>query len=436
MAVNKVEYIKDSSTAGFAIAGEQKPINKQTAPTIEKDVEEKNTQDLTGGQKNYLNNALQGSDNTSYETTDGENINSEDADSNYDNEGIGAKEGLATVGSLGAASAGAALSAGAFAVAQAAEVSVAEVMMNAYVAPIIGGIDLALAAGATAGVAMFDSNYSQRLAENNAVGEYISSIDEYIQNMDMDIDAFLSQIEATEEPEPTSTGDDDTAKTLEDLQAQLQAAIEAGDEETANEIREQIEALQNSEGTTTGENTELTPDIVIARNSEAHALNDFSTDVASFLNQGNAFGKLGAINTTALAACTAGSTFLSVLAWRGADFFSTPMAIAGTAMCIAASATFLAATSLMGIKTANEYKCGSGSQNLDNKLSELNTRFGEHDNIVQMLGAEQETPEEPSVEVPDSGTPEPSPTTDNNTVSPTAGTPVTASGNLSMNPTA
>lgn len=433
MAVNKVEYIKDSSTAGFAIAGEQKPINKQTAPTIEKDVEEKNTQDLTGGQKNYLNNALQGSDNTSYETTDGENINSEDADSNYDNGGPGVKEGLTTMGTMGAAGAvgGLAVAMGAelelaFASAQVTAVESAKPIMNSYSAPVIGGIDLALAAAATVGVAMFDSNYSQRLAENNAVGEYISSIDEYIQNMDMDIDAFLSQIEATEEPEPTSTGDDDTAKTLEDLQAQLQAAIDAGDEETANEIREQIETLQNSEGTTTGENAELTPDIVIARNSEAHALNDFSTDVAFFLGEGNNYGKFGAINTTALALCTTGSTLLSILAWKGVNLINIPMATAGAAMCTAASATFLAATGLMGIKTANEYKCGSGGQNLDNKLSELNTRFGEHDNIVQMLGAEQETPEEPSVELPDSGTPEPSPTTDNNTESPTAGTPVTA----------
>ena len=41
--VNPVEYIKDSSTAGFAVAGEQKPITDNNANTIKKDVDQGNT---------------------------------------------------------------------------------------------------------------------------------------------------------------------------------------------------------------------------------------------------------------------------------------------------------------------------------------------------------------------------------------------------------
>ena len=69
------------------------------------------------------------------------------------------------MGSLGAATAGAALTTGAFAVAQANGVTIAQVVMNAWAAPIIGGIDLALASAATLGVAAFDSNYKQRVSE-------------------------------------------------------------------------------------------------------------------------------------------------------------------------------------------------------------------------------------------------------------------------------
>ena len=38
--VKPVEYIKDSSTAGFAVAGDQKPITDNNANTIKKDVDE------------------------------------------------------------------------------------------------------------------------------------------------------------------------------------------------------------------------------------------------------------------------------------------------------------------------------------------------------------------------------------------------------------
>ena len=130
MAINKVEYIKDSSTSGFAIAGDQKVINKQNAQTIEKDVEEKNTQDLTGGQKRYLNNALEGSDNTNYENAGGDetaldNETTYNTSPKYSNTGPGAKEGLTTMGSLGAAGAAVGMTGMAFAFAQQQGISIA-----------------------------------------------------------------------------------------------------------------------------------------------------------------------------------------------------------------------------------------------------------------------------------------------------------------------
>lgn len=52
--VNPVEYIKDSSTAGFAVAGEQKPITDDNANTIKKDVDQGNTAKLDNGQIKFL----------------------------------------------------------------------------------------------------------------------------------------------------------------------------------------------------------------------------------------------------------------------------------------------------------------------------------------------------------------------------------------------
>lgn len=405
MAINKVEYIKDSSTSGFAIAGDQKVINKQNAQTIEKDVEEKNTQDLTGGQKRYLNNALEGSDNTNYENAGGDetaldNETTDNTSPKYSNTGPGAKEGLTTMGSLGAAGAAAGMTGMAFAFAQQQGISIAQVAMNAWAAPIIGGIDLALAAGATVGVTMFDSSYSERLSEASAASEYISTIDEYIQNMDIDIQSFIDKIdEGAETPDVPKEPEADNNEKLVTLQAELDEAIANGDEEKANELRAQIEEIKNGEGAKVpAKNEEQIAAEVVARNSEAHDIDGYTTDVASFLSEGNIYGKFGVINATALAVCTAGSTFLSVLAWRGANLFNTPLAIAGAAMCIAASATFAAATGLMTAKTVNEYKCGASGNNLTNKLSELGSKFGDHDKIAQKLVTKETSEPEPPVE--------------------------------------
>ena len=408
MAINKVEYIKDSSTSGFAIAGDQKVINKQNAQTIEKDVEEKNTQDLTGGQKRYLNNALEGSDNTNYENAGGDEtaLDDETTDNTspkHSNTGPGTKEGLTTMGSLGAAGAAAGMSGMAFAFAQQQGISIAQVAMNAWAAPIIGGIDLALAAGATVGATMFDSSYSERLSEESAASEYISTIDEYIQNMDIDIQSFIDKVdegaETPDVPEEPEEPEADNNEKLVALQAELEEAIANGDEEKANELRAQIEEIKNGEGAKVpAKNEEQIAAEVVARNSEAHDIDGYTTDVASFLSEGNVYGKFGAINATALAVCTAGSTFLSVLAWRGANLFNTPLAIAGAAMCIAASATFAAATGLMTVKTVNEYKCGASGNNLMNKLSELGSKFGDHDKIAQKLVTKETSEPEPTVE--------------------------------------
>lgn len=463
MAINKVEYIKDSSTTGFAIAGEQKVINKQNAQTIEKDVEENNTQDLTGGQKKYLNNALEGADNTNYENTDGDETTLEDKDKlsndtdsdnpltkgKGSNTGAGVKEGLTTMGSMGAAAAGAGMTGMAFAFAQQQGVSIAQVAMNAWAAPIVGGIDLALAAGATVGVAAFDSNYSQRLSEESTSSEYMNTIDEYIQNMDTDIETFMSKIESEnaeapeepEEPEAPETSGNDINEQLAGLQAELEEAIANGDNEKAEELKAQIEELQQGEGTKSPEKSEEEiANEVVARNSEAHDINDFTTDVATFLTEGNSFGQFGTINAAALAVCTAGSTFLSVLAWRGANLFNTPLAIAGAAMCIAASATFATATGLMTAKTVNEYKCGSSGSELNTKLGELSSRFGDHDKIVEALStkpekeAEPETPTETTPTGEGDNTPTPSGGDSSRTVTPTS-TNGSSSGGGSSSPT-
>jgi hypothetical protein len=70
MAVNKVEYKLDSTTSGFAVAGDEVQIKSNNAEIIQKDVDEGVTEKLSSGQKNYLAkiSSVSSSDTTDYET--------------------------------------------------------------------------------------------------------------------------------------------------------------------------------------------------------------------------------------------------------------------------------------------------------------------------------------------------------------------------------
>lgn len=54
MAVNKVEYKLASTTEGFAQAGDTVQIKTSNAKTIQKDVEEGCTEDLSNATQRYL----------------------------------------------------------------------------------------------------------------------------------------------------------------------------------------------------------------------------------------------------------------------------------------------------------------------------------------------------------------------------------------------
>ncbi|MGN1153947.1 MAG: hypothetical protein ACI4S3_07945, partial [Candidatus Gastranaerophilaceae bacterium] len=73
MGVKPVEYKRDSSTQGFAVAGDKKDITKTTANTIKKDVDQGNTQDLDNAQSRYLEQNID-YDNIEYTEEENKNV--------------------------------------------------------------------------------------------------------------------------------------------------------------------------------------------------------------------------------------------------------------------------------------------------------------------------------------------------------------------------
>lgn len=413
MAVNKVEYINDSKTAGFAIAGDEKTINTSTAKTIEEDVKEGNTEELTKGQKKYLKYSINKSseDNTQYETTPGDDTLPPDGEGEGENpEG---NEQKTQQGGVGNSPSPASMMFGTLLL---QSTMVMKEMMNPMTTLGVGIADTVAGAAAVVGASLFDSEYSNRLSEAQAAGEYIGTIEEYVQTIKEDIAAQAANLEdVTEyedvEPEqPTEPEVSDTAEELQNLYAELEQAQEAGDQTKIDEITARIQELEGNQEEGPEETTGETQEEMIARiqatNSEAHDISDYTSSVSKFLKGGNDFGSAGMMNTLALTGAIATSIMMSVKASGIATAMAAlpfgtgaaARAIAAVVLCATGSALFATASAQMAVKTAKEFSCGNKGKELEMSLQQLDEPLVEHDKIVESFAAQETESSEDSTE--------------------------------------
>lgn len=406
MAINKVEYINNSSTAGFAIAGEEKVINNSSAQTIKKDVDEGNTEDLSSGQYKFLHAALKNSDNTTYETESGdetlppEETSPEGTNATDETDKTGttneeaesdSKEGDKKSGNENQnASGGNKSGSGSlFGVALYTATGALTPIMNTFTAPFVASANIALAAAGMIGSANFDNELNNRLSEANAATEYMNAIQEYIDVINIDIEAL--GIDQNKE------GSTETV-TLELLQQQLEEAQANGDQQRIDEITAEIEKLQTETNTTEetnesteGSNKEL-PNLeeLTAHNNEAKDIHNYTSSVADFLQEGNKLGAMGTMNTSALAMSAVVSTALSAKAWLGINMFTVQNSITGSAMCKIAAGMFAGAAAIMLGKTAKEFKAGKQGNELQSSVSNLTQPLDTHSQVLEKLSAKEE----------------------------------------------
>ena len=103
--VKPVEYIKDSSTAGFAVAGDQKPITDNNANTIKKDVDQGNTQKLDNGQTKLLDSKVD-EDTIDYSNDEMKNVGKNQIDTDDTEKTKGGEKAAALGGSVAASAGG------------------------------------------------------------------------------------------------------------------------------------------------------------------------------------------------------------------------------------------------------------------------------------------------------------------------------------------
>ena len=413
MAINKVEYIKDSKVPDFAVAGDEKTINKTTAKTIDEDVKEGNTADLTNAQTKYLNNALNSQDNTTYETGEGEPVPPEDGTEGPEGEEGNDKKAGETE-QKGAPSPGASPAEALFGTALLQSTLAMQAILNPLTALGVGIADAAAGALGVTGAALFDNDLSSRLEEANAAGEYIATIQEYIDSLNEEMGFGNTPANepagpGAEGPTPTEDTpiDTDLQAKLDELWAEHERLVLAGDSEGAAKIFKEITALLNPQP---ADKSEETPDIATT-NSEAHDIADYTANVADLLAQGDNFGNLAIMNSVALAGAAASSVILAVRSLAiAAEAATIPFigaalaakAVAGATLCKVGAGLFTMSSGVMAIKASQEYSCGNKGQEIASALKDLNDPLAKHDSIVASQNNQEQTPETP--QIPDTPT--------------------------------
>ena len=289
--VNPVEYIKDSSTAGFAVAGEQKPITDKNANTIKKDVDQGNTAKLDNDQTKFLEGRVD-VDTIDYSNDEMKNVGKNQIDTK-DTEGSDAGGAILDTG----ASAGTT-------VAAAASATLGKTFLNAalnnsatskipFAAVLAGGVDLAIGALAIVAANSFDDQLGSRTDYRDSSGDTNQTIQNYFDLMNSDMDTMVEDSQKYKELSDTKlTGDVDRITQIGVLQGQIATFQSQGNFEKVAELQAQLdELIQEGEEDPTGAmlgELEKGLETYSGNSAEASGVAESGSTVSEFLKDGHA----------------------------------------------------------------------------------------------------------------------------------------------------
>ncbi len=406
--VKPVEYKKDSSTTGFAIAGDQKQITKDNAVTIEKDVKQGNTNDLDNAQSKYLESQIEDVDNIEYSDDERKNvgknqINTDDTENTNGLQTAGSMVGSALqVGTGAAASAAMSAPTGAGAVSDIS--TMASVGENTAAIPWMalaaGAIDLGAGAAALVAVNAFDNQYGDRMNQLEAAGDNNTTIQSYYDQMAADMDTMTEDAATYADlSERKVTADVDRITQIGALQAQIAVYQAQGNDEMVAQLQAQIAELtkEGEADETGGKIDELQQGLETysGNNAEAVGVADSGATVAEFLGDGNQMGILGTANTALLTASgllMISGTVKAAKAALQVPFLSIPVAsaiaIAGAVMMVAGNAMVLSAAYKMGSKAKDEFKCADAGSEMQDNVNNLLGNVEQQGGFTESTGAE------------------------------------------------
>ena len=411
--VKPVEYIKDSSTTGFAVAGDQKSITDNNANTIKKDVDQGNTEKLDNAQTRFLE-AKVDVDTIDYSNEEMKNVGK----NQIDTEGIENKDnGIVASATTGA---GIAAAATAGAIVQSTTVATAttislpaagpfpaqQVQMQTNTVKAADGFTqllmsgLLLASGLASAVLAFllDPTLSEKKDQTNASGDTNQTIQHYIDLMTSDMDTMVSDAEKYKDLSDTRlAGDIERITQIGILQAQLSEAESQGNQEKVAELKAQIAELtqEGEEDPTLAMLGDLEKGLETysANSAEASGVAESGSTVAEFLQQGNKLKVLAEINSALLGLC--GLYCISAVVGmfpKLAPFFPDLAGnVPAKVMMGAAGAAFVVASYQMGATAKTEGDAGDAGSEMQEYVANLCSNVEQQTGFTESTGAEYTT---------------------------------------------
>ena len=390
MAIQPVKYKNDSSTAGFAEAGDTIAITSNNANTIKKDVDQGNTESLNNAQQKWLDKWVD-EDTLDYSDEEMQKVGEQQIDAEDTENTNGAKTGtsmgLAAGGAVGAAAGGAVAGAGAGAIAGYAQLTsaAAKTAKIPWMALAAGGMDLAIGAAAIIAVNMFDDQYQSRMSKKDAAGETNTILQQYTDKMNSDMDAMAEESGTyVELSDMTTQMTMDSITNIGALQAEMQVYQAQGNTEKVAELKGQIEKLQGSsekeleepqkEMDTIKENVAQ----YTGNNAEAQGVLSSGASVAEFLSDGKQMGILGTANAAILTISAllmlqgtfdAAKAALSV-PWPG-NIAAGIVAAAGAVMMVAGNVMVGLGAFNMARKGKDEFSCSDAGGEMQGNVNSL-----------------------------------------------------------------
>lgn len=386
--VNPVEYIKDSSTAGFAVAGEQKPITDNNANTIKKDVDQGNTAKLDNDQTKFLEGRVD-VDTIDYSNEEMKNVGKNQIDTDDTEKTKGGEKAAALGGSV-AASAGVLF-------APSLVMPITGLFKSCSTSAqdlIVSGISLIAGGVALSTASSFDSVLSARNSAKDASGDTNQTIQNYFDLMNSDMDTMVEDAQKYKELSDTKlTGDVDRITQIGVLQGQIATFQSQGNFEKVAELQAQLDELtqegeQDPTGAMLGE-LEKGLETYSGNSAEASGVAESGDVVADFLKQGTTMGVYGTINSAALLVGTIQTSIAAAKAIAHIKWpWDAPLAFLASAMYIAAAALFIAANTKMISKTKDEFQCADAGDKMQEYVNNLHSNVEQQAGFTESTGAE------------------------------------------------
>ena len=353
MAIKPVEYVKDSSTQGFASAGDQKTITSTNANTIQKDVDQGNTKDLDVSQQKYLDSKVD------YDTLDYSDEEMEKVGENQiDTEGEDGEELENKDGKGGAVAAVAAASTAIAGAATAITLSAMGKTFDGFTSLGLSGVALGLGATnlALSLPNVFDSNLGERENQTNNAANNNTIIQNYTDTLSSDMEMMLEDSKMYSELSAGLTqAQVDTITQIGALEAEMQVYQSQGNTAKVAELKAQIEALkQGSEEENKGPQEEMDGlkeniETYTGNNAEASGVKASGDTVSAFLKEGDSMKKMaiacGSLQAVAALACA--STIVFPKIWAAFAPVDGVAATIATVMFVAAGLSFSTASGMM-----------------------------------------------------------------------------------------